>query len=219
MIFDSLEGLMRILFRCDIYEQLYTKRNLQATKQLNTSLIKLYITILNYLCSARRQLSLNSTGNCMTRKRTEIENGVLTLDLARMLKSVLSDSGELFRNIQECEKEVQKDVDMADKEGLSPSVQFISGPADPQIAVALGSDGMNLATIMFKPFDLPRPNYWIEQVEATHDLKLLLIEMQEPIQDIARIVDNINKTVESKFFGTLGPRFLLLDLLASEHTT
>lgn len=35
-----------------------------------------------------------------------------------MLKSVVSDSGELFRNIEDCEKEVQKDVDMADKEGL-----------------------------------------------------------------------------------------------------
>lgn len=42
-----------------------------------------------------------------------------------MVKSLLSDSGELFRNIQECEKEVQKDVDMADKEGLSPSVHLI----------------------------------------------------------------------------------------------
>lgn len=62
MIFDSLEELMRILFRCDIYEQLYTKRNLQATKQLNSSLVKLYIAILNFLCSAKRQLSLNTTG-------------------------------------------------------------------------------------------------------------------------------------------------------------
>lgn len=62
MIFDSLEGLVRILFRCDIYERLYTKRKLQATEQLNTSLVKLYVAVLKYLCSARRQLSLTTAG-------------------------------------------------------------------------------------------------------------------------------------------------------------
>lgn len=62
MIFDSLDGLVRILFRCDIYEQLYTKRKLQTTPQLSNSLVKLYVAILNYLCSAKRQLSLSSSG-------------------------------------------------------------------------------------------------------------------------------------------------------------
>lgn len=61
-IFDSLDGLVRILFRCDIYEKLYTKGTLQTTTQLSNSLVKLYVAILNYLCSARRQLSLGSPG-------------------------------------------------------------------------------------------------------------------------------------------------------------
>lgn len=62
MIFSSLEGLVRILFRCDIYEQLYTKRKPQASKQLDTSLVKLYVAVLNYLCSAKRLLSLGRRG-------------------------------------------------------------------------------------------------------------------------------------------------------------
>lgn len=87
---------------------------------------------------------------------------------------------------------------------------FILGPADPRIAVAVGSDGMYLTNVIFEPFDYPRPNPWIEQVEVMHSLKQLLIGIQEPIQDIARIVENINKTVDSKSFfhaptgGTLG---------------
>lgn len=55
-IFGSLEGLVRILFRCDIYEKLYGTRNLHATAQLNTSIVKLYVAILKYLCCARREL-------------------------------------------------------------------------------------------------------------------------------------------------------------------
>lgn len=62
MIFGSLEVLVRILFRCDIYEKLYGSRKLQATRQLNASLVKLYIAILKFLCSARRELSLSATG-------------------------------------------------------------------------------------------------------------------------------------------------------------
>lgn len=125
VIFDSLEGLMRILFRCDIYEKLYTKRNLQATTQLSNSLVKLYVAVLYFLCSARRQLSLNTPGNCSNEMK--LEYVALIRDLARMLQSVLSDSGEVFRNILDCEKEVQKDVDMADKEGLLPPPQFYIG--------------------------------------------------------------------------------------------
>lgn len=37
--------------------------------------------------------------------------------LVRILKSLVSDSGELFKKIQECEKEVQKDAETAEKEG------------------------------------------------------------------------------------------------------
>lgn len=62
-IFDSLEGLVRILFRCDIYEKLYAKSKLQSTQQLNTSLVNLYVAVLEYLCSARRQISLTTSGN------------------------------------------------------------------------------------------------------------------------------------------------------------
>lgn len=58
MIFDSVEKLVRILFRCDIYEKLHSSRTLQATEQLNTSFAKLYIAILKYLYYARRELSL-----------------------------------------------------------------------------------------------------------------------------------------------------------------
>lgn len=66
MIFSSLEGPVRILFRCDIYEQLYTKRKLQASKQLDTSLVKLYVAVLNYLCSAKRLLSLGTASKHST---------------------------------------------------------------------------------------------------------------------------------------------------------
>lgn len=43
----------------------------------------------------------------------------LITEPARILKSIVSDSGSLFKNIQDCEKDVQKDADMADKEGLA----------------------------------------------------------------------------------------------------
>lgn len=56
LIFASLEGLVRILFRCDIHEKLYAGRGLQAAKQLDTSMVELYVAILTYLCSAKRQL-------------------------------------------------------------------------------------------------------------------------------------------------------------------
>lgn len=63
------------------------------------------------------------------------------------------------------------------------------------------SEGMYLAAVLER-FNFRRPNNWIEQVEAMHGLKQQLIELQEPIQDIVRIVDNINKNVESKFVST-----------------
>lgn len=62
MIFSSLEVLVRILFRCDIYEKLYTDENLQAAKQLNTSLVTLYVAVLQYLCTARRHVKLDTKG-------------------------------------------------------------------------------------------------------------------------------------------------------------
>lgn len=62
MIFESLEILVRILFCCDIYEKLYGSRKLRATAQLNTSIVQLYVAILKYLCSARRELSLPTGG-------------------------------------------------------------------------------------------------------------------------------------------------------------
>lgn len=68
MIFESLEVLARILFRCEIYERLYGQQALQATVQLNSSLVHLYVAVLQYLCSARRQLSLPTTGIPVERK-------------------------------------------------------------------------------------------------------------------------------------------------------
>lgn len=61
-IFGSLEVLVRILFRCDIYEKLYGSRKLDATIQLNTSIVQLYVAILKYLCSAKRELSRPTGG-------------------------------------------------------------------------------------------------------------------------------------------------------------
>lgn len=37
------------------------------------------------------------------------------------------------------------------------------------------------------------------QEERTQELKKLLVEQQEPIQDIVRTVANVNKYVESQF--------------------
>lgn len=42
----------------------------------------------------------------------------LMINLARILKSVFSDSGQLFMDIQACEKDMQTDADMAEKEGM-----------------------------------------------------------------------------------------------------
>lgn len=68
MIFGSLEVLVRILFRCDIYEKLYTQQGLQAAEQLNASLVHLYVAVLQYLCSARRQVKLDTKGTISTGK-------------------------------------------------------------------------------------------------------------------------------------------------------
>lgn len=98
MIFGSLESLVRILYRCDIFEKLYAERELQATEQLKSSLVNLYVAVLEYLCCARRDISLKTP--------------------LRMLKSLVSDSGELFNKFQQCEGEVLNDADTAEKEGL-----------------------------------------------------------------------------------------------------
>lgn len=57
LIFESLEYLVRVLCRCDIYEKLYFEQELEAAKLLNDSLVDLYVSILEYLCCARRKLS------------------------------------------------------------------------------------------------------------------------------------------------------------------
>lgn len=72
MIFESLDCLVRILYRCDIYEKLYTNRGLQATEQLSSTLVNLYAAVLEYLCYARRDLSKDSTGNLGIRRATRV---------------------------------------------------------------------------------------------------------------------------------------------------
>jgi hypothetical protein len=62
LIFGSLEYLVRVLSRCDIYERLYARKELQATKLLDTSLVNLYVSILRYLCCARKELSHRTLG-------------------------------------------------------------------------------------------------------------------------------------------------------------
>lgn len=125
MIFGGLEVLVRILFRCDIYEKLYGKRSLQATEQLNTSLVHLYVAVLQYLCSARRQLSLDTKGtlvNGIDKSGVGRKPRLIPVHLVRILKSLVSDSGDLFKKILDCEIEVQKDAEIAEKEGLNPNI-------------------------------------------------------------------------------------------------
>lgn len=75
MIFDSLERLVLILFRCDVYEKLYSKFKLRTTEQLNTSIVKLYIAVLEYLCSVRRELGRTTAGKYPTKeKKGTVEN-------------------------------------------------------------------------------------------------------------------------------------------------
>lgn len=62
MIFESLEYLVRVLSRCDIYEKLYSQGGLEAANSLNDSLLGLYVSALEYLCYARRHLSHNTAG-------------------------------------------------------------------------------------------------------------------------------------------------------------
>lgn len=115
MIFESLDCLVRILYRCDIYEKLYTGRGLQATKQLNSTLVNLYVAVLEYLCYARRDISKNTTGNLGQGEQLEYQR--LIIHLVRILGSLFSDTGQLFMKIRECEIDVQNDADTAEKEG------------------------------------------------------------------------------------------------------
>lgn len=41
-----------------------------------------------------------------------------------MLKSIFSNSGQLFKDIQSCEKEMETDADMAEKEGLTIPISW-----------------------------------------------------------------------------------------------
>lgn len=134
MIFGSLEYLVRILFRCDIYEKLYAELGLEATEQLNSSLVNLYVAVLEYLSSARRQIRLKTAGNSRDQKK-EIEKPRLIIHLVRILKSILSDSGELYRKIQECEKDVQNDADIAEKEGLNHPPRYSSSAGSHSLTV------------------------------------------------------------------------------------
>jgi hypothetical protein len=66
MIFQSLEYLVTVLAHCDVYEKLYcedeTFPRSQAENRLSTSLVKLYVSVLKYLCHAKRELGRETTG-------------------------------------------------------------------------------------------------------------------------------------------------------------
>ncbi|KAI5838324.1 hypothetical protein DFP73DRAFT_269522 [Morchella snyderi] len=62
---ESVEHIVRILFCCDIYERLYCETSLRAVMHLVTSLVELYVSILEYLCYAKKYLSGNTgSGPC-----------------------------------------------------------------------------------------------------------------------------------------------------------
>lgn len=63
-MFENISVLVRVLVRCEVIEALYISRRktLQVGEQLRTSLLELYVAVLKYVCSVRRQLSLSSAG-------------------------------------------------------------------------------------------------------------------------------------------------------------
>lgn len=60
---DSLDALARVLGHCGMYERLYSQQALDATQSLNSSLVDLYVSILEYLCYLKRYLGHNTACN------------------------------------------------------------------------------------------------------------------------------------------------------------
>ncbi|RPB12644.1 hypothetical protein P167DRAFT_574015 [Morchella conica CCBAS932] len=93
---ESLEYLLRVLFCCDIYEKLYCETGLLTVQPLNTSLVELYVSILEYLCYIKRFLN-KDTGE-------------------RVLASFVSELKGLLKNVQQKESTVLSYVDKVEKE-------------------------------------------------------------------------------------------------------
>lgn len=64
---------------------------------------------------------LHVSGLVLSRNKAVGLKLILIIYLARILKSIFSDLGQLFRKIQDCEKDVGNDADTAEKEGLAPN--------------------------------------------------------------------------------------------------
>lgn len=64
---------------------------------------------------------LHVSGLVLSRNKAVGLKLILIIYLARILKSIFSDLGQLFRKIQDCEKDVGNDADTAEKEGLTPN--------------------------------------------------------------------------------------------------
>jgi hypothetical protein len=62
MIFQSLEYLVTVLAHCDVYEKLYCEDGNKIGDQLSTSIVKLYVSVLKYLCHCKRELERETTG-------------------------------------------------------------------------------------------------------------------------------------------------------------
>jgi hypothetical protein len=64
MIFQSLGYLVNVLAHCDVYEKLYCKDEMVSGTEtrLSTSLVKLYVSVLKYLCHSKRELGRETTG-------------------------------------------------------------------------------------------------------------------------------------------------------------
>lgn len=61
-IADSFSTLMRIICCCDIYERLYTSKDLTVTEILTGSIVNLYVSILDYLFFTNEHLQKGTTG-------------------------------------------------------------------------------------------------------------------------------------------------------------
>jgi hypothetical protein len=62
MIYQSFEYLVTVLAHCDVYEKLYCKDGSKTGGQLSTSIVKLYVSVLKYLCHCKRELGRETTG-------------------------------------------------------------------------------------------------------------------------------------------------------------
>lgn len=62
MVSESLEQLLQLIFVGDIYEGLYLGQDIKIKDRLRTALVNLYVSILEYLGSARKYFKKDTTG-------------------------------------------------------------------------------------------------------------------------------------------------------------